>query len=165
MLASTLTAPAATPPAAPPGPRQDEGAGAGSKGDKPSAPGDGAPPDDGTNRYAALDKINPAHRKAYLSYVYAEAKGARGEARRLEDRSAWEWLRDNGIDAADDSELAGYPLPEFSTWARYLRNARKATGERKYTSRTAKAPGGSIVSGDGRAPETPDDERDEPDDE
>lgn len=120
------------PPAATPGTEQDEGEGERMRSEKLSAPGGGTPPIDETNRYAALDKLPDAPRNAYLSFLYAEAKNER----RLGDREAWEWLQENGTDGAGAADLDGYDLPEFGNWARYLRRARKVTGEQKYTPRT-----------------------------
>lgn len=85
--------------------------------------------DDDGNRYAALDKLPDAPRTAYLAFSYAEAMNER----RLQDRDAWDWLEEHGTDGA--GELAGYALPPYDTWARYLRRARNATGEQKYTPR------------------------------
>lgn len=97
------------------------------------------------NRYAALDKLKPAHRKAWFSFVYAEAKSKR----RLEDRDAYNWIEENGIDPDEEQsgELVDYKLPSFETWDRYLREARKATGEQKYTPRRGRETGRSVVKG------------------
>ena len=61
-------------------------------------------------------------RKAYLAFQYAETLNGR----RLEDREAYDWLRENGIDQGkgDVGELIDYKLPAFDTWSRQLRNAR-----------------------------------------
>jgi len=101
---------------------------------------------DCTNRYDKLDKLSPAVRKAYLSYLYAEAKAEK----RLEDRDAHEWLHENAIDGEGErfGVLDEYELPAFDSWSRYLRRARKALGEKKYTSRHAKATTRSIVQSD-----------------
>lgn len=105
----------------------------------------GAPPDDDSDRYAGLAELEPAHQKAYLSFLYAETK----TGRRLEDREAWEWLSENGIDETKEGDgLHDYVLPILDTWARYLRQARNATGEQKYTPRTAKLPTASVVRSD-----------------
>jgi hypothetical protein len=146
------------------GTAQNEGTGAGPHGDRkptpggadgtPPAPGGATPTDDGTNRYAALEKMQPARRKAYLAFLYAEAK----TGRRLEDLEAWDWLRENGTDEQNAGELVGYQLPEFANWARYVRDARKVTGEQKYQRRTARPTGKSIVHADEHEPQKPDDE-------
>jgi len=106
----------------------------------------GKPDDDSTNRYEKLDGLTPSVRKAYFSFAYAEAVNEG----RMEDKEAYEWLRENGIDASKGNagELEDYDLPYFETWSRYLRKARKATGQRKYTPRRGKPAGGSIVRGD-----------------
>ena len=70
------------------------------------------------------------------------------ETKTLEDREAYNWLKENGIDTSkgDIGELTGYKLPAFDTWSKQLRNARKPLGEQKYTRRTGRATGRSIVS-------------------
>ncbi|TWT37011.1 hypothetical protein KOR34_19570 [Posidoniimonas corsicana] len=90
------------------------------------------------NRYSRLEDLVPAHRKAYYSFLYAEAKSER----RLEDRDAYNWLKENGVDDAERSELQDYELPAFDTWSRYLRFARKALDERKYTPRSGRRQSG-----------------------
>lgn len=96
-----------------------------------------------TNRYDGLDRLTPTVQKAYLSFVYAESK----REKRLEDREAYDWLIEYGIDASkgEAGELVDYGLPAFATWSRYLREARKATGEQKYTPRHARPTGRSVV--------------------
>ena len=90
--------------------------------------------------------MEPAVRKAYLAFQYAESKVERA----LEDREGYDWLKENSIDQdkGDVGELADYTLPAFDTWSRQLREARKALGEQKYTPRTGRAVGASIVKGD-----------------
>ena len=88
-----------------------------------------------SNRFAILAKLQASHRKAYLSFLYAEAKNER----RLQDQDAYDWLTENGIDA-ETGELADYSLPQYSNWSRYLRVARNATGEQKYVPRTKRKP-------------------------
>lgn len=108
--------------------------------------GAGETPDDDkdTNRYAPLSTLQPCQRKAYLSFLYAEA---RNEGR-LEDRHAFDWLYENGIDHDEESgELVDYELPSFDTWSRYLRATREATGEHKYTPRRGRETGRSVVKG------------------
>jgi len=99
--------------------------------------------EDEDNRYAKRAKLAPAVRKAYLSFLYAEARNEK----RLEDREAYDWLREHGIDPAEEEsgELADYKLPAFDTWSRHLRTARKAVGEQKYTPRRARPTGHSSV--------------------
>ena len=106
----------------------------------------GGNPEESTNQYDGLDEVNPAARKAYYSFLHAEAK----EEDPLEDRAAYDWIHENGFDKSCDhyDELEDYKLPPFDTWCRYLRIARKATGEQKYTPRHGRATGRSIVSAD-----------------
>lgn len=96
---------------------------------------------------AILKQMESAVRKAYWSYQYAVTKV---EKKELEDREAYQLLEDEGIpaDKGDLGELKGYELPLFDTWSRQLRNARKALGEQKYTARSGRDTGRSIVSGD-----------------
>lgn len=141
MLARTSTPQAET---STPGTRQSEGIGVGPQENKPPALGGTKATGDEPNRYAALDKLKPAYRKAYLAFLCAEAK----TERRLQDRDAWDWLNENGTDGAGSGELDGYELPTFASWARYLRSARQAVGEQKYTPRSARPTGGSIVHAD-----------------
>lgn len=92
-----------------------------------------------------MDGLQPADRKAYLSFVYAESK----VGKRLEDYEAHQWLKGHGIDTdkGDVGELTDYTLPAFDTWSRQLRNARGPLGEQKYTRRAERPTGRSIVSG------------------
>ncbi len=83
----------------------------------------------------SLERCKPSERKAYYSFKLAEAK----VGRRLEDREAWDLLQDNDWSESFAGELTDYEFPPtFGTWARQLRVARKAAGERKYTPRTHK---------------------------
>lgn len=132
---ATPTAATATPSIdATPGTTQGEGKDGRPQDGIAPAPGDatGTATNAETNRYAVLAKLPDSPRKAYFSFLYAEA----ANERRLDDREAWEWLQENGTDIAGAGELDGYDLPEFGTWARYLRRARKKMGEQKYTPRT-----------------------------
>jgi len=104
------------------------------------------PPDPAAEREGILRTLEPADRKAYYTYAYAETKlGA------TTDRQAYQWLKDNGLpDERESLELAkllaGYTLPTFATWTRKLRNARRVLEEQKHTSRAGRAAGsGSIV--------------------
>jgi hypothetical protein len=92
-----------------------------------------------------LAGLQPADRKAYLSFVYAEGK----VGKRLEDHEAHGWLEENGIDTDKGGmgELADYKLPVLDTWSRQLRNARGPLKEQKYTRRAGRSKGGSIVTG------------------
>ena len=95
---------------------------------------------------AILDKMEPADRKAYFAFQYAATKlGRMPEV--LEDREAYEWLKENGIDQGkgDLGELADYKLPSLATWSKQVRNARKPLREQKYTRRAGRPTGSSIV--------------------
>lgn len=95
-------------------------------------------------RNAKLQLLQPAERKAYFAYLSAEA----GADRQMEDREAFDWLRENGLpdDAGNLGELTDYKLPAaFATWSRQLRAARNALGEQKYTRRPGRPTGSSIV--------------------
>ncbi len=106
---------------------------------------------------AILSRLKPAVRKAYLAFQYAETMNER----RLEDREAYEWLRENGFDEDKGGlgELADYELPNsLENFRRYVGTARQKLGENKYTRRGGRRHGGSIVrsseieyqKGDGR---------------
>jgi hypothetical protein len=100
----------------------------------------------GGTREAVLRNLKPSVLKAYLAFQYAEKM----KERRLEDREAHTWLKENGIDQGkgDFAELVDYKLPSFDTWGRQLRNARGPLGEQKYTRRAGRAIGSSIVRSD-----------------
>ncbi|MCC6127400.1 MAG: hypothetical protein IT426_20775 [Pirellulales bacterium] len=97
------------------------------------------------DRGAILRGLQPADRKAYLSFQYAESK----VGKKLEDREAYDILNEEDIptDEGDLGELVDYKLPAFGTWAKQLRNARKPLGDQKYTCRGGRTAGQSIVSG------------------
>jgi hypothetical protein len=99
----------------------------------------------GPTRQAVLRELQPAVRKAYLAFEYAESKAGK----RLEDQEAHGLLKDEGIptDKGDLGELADYELPAFDTWSRQVRMAREALGEQKYTPRAGRKTGRSIASG------------------
>lgn len=90
--------------------------------------------DDEPNRYEALPKLPASHRKAYMSFLYAEAK----TERKLQDKDAYDLLKEDGIDVEKTNELHDYMLPPFDTWSRYLRRARNATSEQKNTPRSGR---------------------------
>jgi hypothetical protein len=123
-----------TPPTAKP----NEGEGTGGAGS----------PNGQTAVVSGLGQLEPADRKAYFTYSYAEYKLGKQT-----DREAYDWLMENGLPDESESaelarELAGYTLPVFATWARQLRNARKVLGEQKHNRRSGRAVGGSIARGD-----------------
>jgi hypothetical protein len=101
--------------------------------------------DPNVKRKEVLEGLQPADRKAYLAYQYAETMAEK----RLQDREAYDWLKEHRIDASkgDVGELADYGLPAFDTWGKQLRNARKPLGEQKYTRRGGRRAGRSIVAG------------------
>ena len=115
----------------------EQGEGAGGVGSAPEQPTITS----GVDRKAELE---PAIRKAYLAFQYAETM----RGRRLEDREAYDWLKENGIDPekGDLGELTDYQLPDsFETFKRYVVKARGALGESKYTGRAGRKHGKSVV--------------------
>ncbi|MFL5341880.1 MAG: hypothetical protein ACJ8F7_17175, partial [Gemmataceae bacterium] len=110
---------------------------------KPTPPTTASDPANGPDRAAILKGLAPAVRLAYLAFSYAESK----KGRCLQDRDAYEFLTDEGIpdDAGDKGDLADYRLPAFDTWSRYLREARKALDEGKYSPRGGRRTGSSIA--------------------
>ena len=99
-----------------------------------------------------IQQLEPAVRRAYRAYEYAEWKAEQ----RLQDKEAYDQLKANGFlkDSKDWGDLEDYKLPAFGTWAKYLRTARKALGESKYTRRHARTQGKSIVSANQIEPRT-----------
>ena len=83
---------------------------------------------------------------AYWSFKAIETQSGR----KLEDHEAYDILIENGLstDKGKLGELADYNPPAFETWARYLRDARKATGESKYAKRAGRSHGKSIATPD-----------------
>jgi hypothetical protein len=85
---------------------------------------------DGTRTKRMIVKMLPkVVLNSYRQYQCAEMQ--LGE--KATDKQAWNWLRKEDGD-----------VPAFLTWARYLRQARKALGENKNTPRAGRA-GRSIV--------------------
>jgi hypothetical protein len=127
-----------TPPTAEP--RESEG---NSGGDRPAEQSEII---SGTDRETILLQLQPADRKAYLSFQYAESKAGK----RLQDQEAYELLNEESIptDQGDLGELTDYELPTKETWTRQVRNARYALGEQKYTPRAGRSIGGSVVKKD-----------------
>jgi hypothetical protein len=102
-------------------------------------------PSSGHDTNAAFNALSKVVRLAYWSYLVAEKKAGH----QLEDQKAWNLLDEEGLpQSADLGELADYELPNFETWSRYVREARKALGENKYTPRAGRPKGGSIVRPD-----------------
>ena len=103
----------------------------------PGAAPEQLPPASPGAREAVLRQLEPSVRKAYLAYQYAETMNKR----RLEDREAYDWLKEQGIDPdkGDLGELTDYELPEsFETFKRYVVTARNGLGESKYTRRAGR---------------------------
>lgn len=100
----------------------------------------------GEARKKAWNGLRPCDRQAYLAFQYAEQLAER----QLQDHEAHEWLNENGIDTdkGELGELADYGLPSFETFAKYLRTARNALNEQKYSRRAGRTGGGSVVRGD-----------------
>jgi hypothetical protein len=75
-------------------------------------------------------------RLAYMAFQHAESCAGKS----LKDKEAYEILHENGVspDKGDLGELEGYKLPGYDTWARYVREARKALGEQKYSRRAGR---------------------------
>jgi len=65
------------------------------------------------------------------------------------DREAYEVLERFNAEAHSSKRAEPYTLPPFDTWARYLREWRKATGQSKASSRHARL--GTIAAGEGRS--------------
>jgi hypothetical protein len=98
------------------------------------------------SREELVRKMERSVRLAYLAFCYAESKAGK----RLEDREAYNLLKEEGIPAnrGGRGELEDYDLPAFDTWTRYLREARNVLGEQKYTRRAGRSRGKSIAQGD-----------------
>lgn len=116
----------------------------------PTAPPAGAnagegEPLTGAERDKAFQDLESAAQKAYLSFQYAESK----KDCRLEDREAYNLLTEEGIpmDQGNLGPLVDYQLPNFDTWARKLRDARKVLREQKYKRRGRAPKTRSIVTG------------------
>jgi hypothetical protein len=99
----------------------------------------------GAERDSAFQALKPAEQKARLAFEYAESK----RGCKLEDREAYDWLAENGIetDQGDMGLLVDYELPHFESWRRYLSEARNALKEQKYKRRGRRRVSRSIVKG------------------
>ncbi len=86
-----------------------------------------------------LADLQPADRKAYFSFLYAEAK----KNVRLEDREAYEYLKTEGIsiEGHELGELSDYVLPTFATWAKQLRGLSGFLCQRVWVRYLLRAPG------------------------
>jgi hypothetical protein len=94
---------------------------------------------------AILGGLAPAARKSYVAYLLAERRAGR----KLQDREAYELLRDEDVlENASTPELADYHLPTLDTWTRHLRTARKELGEQKNTPRRGRPHGPSVIRQD-----------------
>ncbi len=102
----------------------------------------------GGSEMAAVDPDNisdastlpQAVRIAWASWKLAESAHSKWPT----DKVAYDWLKE----LADDrfvGELAGYSLPSFDTWSKYVRQARSHFRENKNTRRAGRATGSSIV--------------------
>jgi hypothetical protein len=111
----------------------------------PDGPANGEKPEgiDEQTRQRKIAELAPAIRKAYLSY---QAALVMAEKKDMEDREAYQLLKEEGLPDAD--ELADYQLPAKDTWCRYVRNARQALSEQKNTPRRGRQHGKSIVRQD-----------------
>jgi len=92
-----------------------------------------------------LKSLPNSVRRAYLACEFAES--AKGKS--LEDREAHEYIREYGFsqNAGDLGELENYDVPEsFETFARYVRVARNALDEQKYTPRAGRPQGPSVAN-------------------
>lgn len=101
----------------------------------------------GKSRAEILQSLSASVRQAYLAYQLAETMNGK----RLEDREAYDYIHEHGLpeNAGDLGELTGYNLPDsFETWGRYVRKAREALSEQKYTPRANRAKGRSIATTD-----------------
>jgi hypothetical protein len=93
-------------------------------------------------------ELEPADKKAYFAFSYAEYKG-----HTKTDKEAYDWLQEIGLPNERESPsvaaaLAGYVLPKYETWVRKLRNARKVLGRQKNISRSGRATESGVARGD-----------------
>ncbi len=84
----------------------------------------------------AAVELAPSRQKALSQYLDALSKCP--HLKGATDREVYDWLREHS-----DADT----FPEFATWGRYLRDARKATGTGKYTPRSGRT-GRSVVRPD-----------------
>jgi hypothetical protein len=84
-------------------------------------------------------KLPPSRRTAFKQYQLAVSSGTL--ASNPTDREAYDWCTGHND---------GDPLPRFETWARYLREARRAHGTQKHTPGKPTPTGHTIVGQDRR---------------
>lgn len=84
---------------------------------------------------APIEQLQPAHRNAYLAFQYAAAKLER-TPESLQDREAWDYIDEYGIEGAD--ELDEYKLPLFDAFTTYLTRVRSKLGEQKKRPKTVR---------------------------
>jgi hypothetical protein len=82
--------------------------------------------------------LSPSRRKAYQQHQWAVESNVELEG--TTDRQVYDWLGEH----LDENEQ----LPPFSTWSRYLRDARASYGTSKHTPRAGRKAGRSIVRPD-----------------
>lgn len=99
----------------------------------------------GVSLQEACKNLQPAHRKAYFAYRYAEQQlgdKPTGEA-------VYDWLKEHTpVEGEMFQELDGYELPTFHTFTKYLRVARGTLGTSKYSTRAGRPTGKSITRPD-----------------
>ena len=78
-------------------------------------------------RELLLEQMPRSAREAYKGYRIAVESVGPG----IRDRDAWDWLASHCP--------PGYRLPDFDTWARYLREARRLLGEQKNSPRDGRS--------------------------
>jgi hypothetical protein len=94
----------------------------------------------------SLADLPPRVQKAYCAKEYV-AFQIETTPEELTDREAWEWLKENGIEADCPglSELATWEVPTYKTWETYQVKARTALGENKHNRRGGRDHGKSVV--------------------
>jgi hypothetical protein len=82
-----------------------------------------------------MASVSPSREKAYRQYTQAVGNNPT-QLNGATDYEVYDWLKEHS---------EGEPLPTFSTWSKYLREARKHYGNNKNTPRRGRATGKSIV--------------------
>ena len=75
------------------------------------------------------EKLRPALAKAWSSYHFGESSLST-MCDQVTDQTVYQWLENNGPKE--------YALPQFNTWSRYVREARKILGRNKNAPRTGR---------------------------